>query len=72
MSFEQSNEKLLVGSLDHFGILRLVLSDVERRNALSETMLNALIEEIEKASDDENVRVIIFSAAGPVFVLDMT
>ena len=30
-------------------------------------MLNALIEEIEKASDDENVRVIIFSAAGPVF-----
>ena len=49
------------------GILRLMLNDSDRRNALSEEMLAALADAFDQASDNPDVRVIILAAAGPVF-----
>ena len=49
------------------GILRLTLNDPTRRNALSEAMLMALGVAFDAASTNADVRVIILSAAGPVF-----
>jgi enoyl-CoA hydratase/carnithine racemase len=49
------------------GLRRLVLNNVQRRNALSEEMLVRLQEEIDAAGDNEDVRCVIISARGPVF-----
>ena len=49
------------------GILHLTLNDPNRRNALSEAMLAALGAAFDTASSKPDVRVIILSAAGPVF-----
>ena len=49
------------------GILCLTLDDPKRRNTLSEAMLAALGEAFDAASDNEEVRVIILAASGPVF-----
>lgn len=49
------------------GILRLTLNDSERRNALSEQMIEALTEALKTASLDNDVRVIILAADGPAF-----
>ena len=49
------------------GILCLTLDDPKWRNTLSEAMLAALGEAFDAASDNEEVRVIILAASGPVF-----
>jgi len=48
-------------------ILRLILNDPNRRNALSEEMLAALDVAFDAASANPDVRVVILAAAGPVF-----
>ena len=58
---------ILLHERDDNGILRLILNDVGRRNALSEAMLTQLTEAISKASDDKDVRVVILAAKGPAF-----
>lgn len=49
------------------GVMRLILNDEKRRNALSENMLDALHEKIMNSSENPKVRVVIISAKGPVF-----
>ena len=49
------------------GVLRLTLNDQPRRNALSEGMLEALSEELDAASANADVRVIILAAVGEVY-----
>lgn len=49
------------------GVLLLTLNDPERCNALSETMLLALDDAFEKASNSPDVRVVILAATGSVF-----
>jgi enoyl-CoA hydratase/carnithine racemase len=49
------------------GLLRLVLNNPQRRNALSEEMLARLQEEIDAAGASDDVRCIIIAARGPVF-----
>lgn len=53
--------------LDDDGVLRLILNDVKRRNALSEAMLAALGAAFAQAGQDPKVRVIVLAANGPAF-----
>ena len=49
------------------GVVRLILNDEKRRNALSENMLDALHEKIMDSAENPKIRVVIISAKGPVF-----
>jgi len=49
------------------GILRITLNDPNKRNALSEAMLDGLHASLDAAKEDRNVRVVILNAAGTVF-----
>ena len=49
------------------GVLLLTMNDPNRRNALSEAMLEALSGAFDRASQDPEVRVIVLAATGPVF-----
>ena len=63
-----NNAKVLISStLSADGILCLTLNDPARLNALSEAMLTALDAAFDAASANQNVRVIILAAAGPIF-----
>ena len=48
-------------------VLRLTMNDQKNRNALSEAMMNNLIEELTKAASDKSIRVIIIASNGSVF-----
>ena len=48
-------------------VLRLTLHRPERRNAVTDAMVLALIETIEAAGSDESIRVMVLSAAGDDF-----
>lgn len=62
-----NNENILITQLDEKGILRMVLNDGKRRNPLSEAMLNALLQAINAAGDNREIRVIVLAANGPAF-----
>ena len=49
------------------GIMRLILNDEKRRNALSESMLDILYSKIAASAENSEIRVVIISANGPVF-----
>ena len=53
--------------LDSAGVLRLVLDRPEKRNALDDGMVEAMIGAVESAGQDEAVRVIVVSGAGDHF-----
>ncbi|ALV28443.1 MULTISPECIES: enoyl-CoA hydratase [Pannonibacter] len=57
----------LIGKLLHNGVLRLVLQQPEKMNALSRAMMTALSAELELAAIDPAVRVILLGAEGKVF-----
>jgi enoyl-CoA hydratase/carnithine racemase len=58
---------ILTRELGNDGILRLVLNDSKRRNALSEAMLRKLGAALAEASDISAVRVVVLAARGPAF-----
>ena len=49
------------------GVLRLTLNDPATRNSLSEAMMRELQMALDRAGDEEDVRVIVIAATGPVF-----
>ena len=49
------------------GVLRLTMNDQKNRNALSEAMMNNLVEELTKAASNQSIRVIVIASNGPVF-----
>ncbi|HIA74925.1 MAG TPA: enoyl-CoA hydratase [Dehalococcoidia bacterium] len=49
------------------GVLRLTMNDQKNRNALSEAMMNNLIEELTKATSTKSIRVVIIASIGSVF-----
>ena len=63
----QENSNILITDKSSDGILRLVLNDLQHKNALSEIMINSLIEKINLASSDRSVKVIVIAAIGNVF-----
>lgn len=58
---------ILISDNPRDGVLRLVMDDQKSGNALSEEMMNKLIETIEMASIDDSVKVIILAAEGGIF-----
>jgi len=60
-------EKPLVGTLLHNGVFRIVLQNPEKMNALSRPMMTALSEQLDRAAEDPDVRVILLGAEGKVF-----
>ena len=58
---------ILLKERHEYGIIRLVLNDSKRKNALSNEMIDSIKNEISKISDDKSVNVIIISANGNVF-----
>ena len=63
----QENSNILITDKSSDGILRLILNDLQHKNALSEIMINSLIDEINLASSDKSVKVIVIAAIGNVF-----
>jgi methylglutaconyl-CoA hydratase len=49
------------------GIARIVLDRPERRNALSDAMVQALLDSFAKAQADPNIRAVVLSANGDTF-----
>src|SRR4051812_13759605 len=53
--------------LDSAGVLRLVLDRPQKRNALDDDVVAALIDTVDEAGRDEAVRVILIGGAGDHF-----
>ena len=64
---KDTSEHILLTDLDDNGILRLTLNDIDNKNALSESMMQKLIEAISKASKDNYVKLIVIASTGNVF-----
>ena len=60
-------ENLLLVNSDDNGVLRLTLNDLDNKNALSELMMQKLINAIREASKDKSVKVIVIASGGNVF-----
>ena len=60
-------DKPLLGTLIHQGVLRIVMQQPEKMNALSSQMMAALSAEFASAAENPEVRVILLGAEGKVF-----
>ena len=58
---------ILIKEKSSKGILRLTMNNLDQKNALSENMISILKHELEDASSDQSVRVIVLAANGNVF-----
>ena len=58
---------ILIKEKSNKGILRLTMNNLDQKNALSETMISILKDELEDASTDQSIRVIVLAANGNVF-----
>ena len=58
--------KLIKEKSDH-GVLRLIMNNSDQGNALSESMMSILMDEIKGASSDQSIKVIVIAANGNVF-----
>ena len=63
----KENSKILIKESCDNGVLRLVMNNLDQKNALSENMMNILIDEIKAASSDPSIKVIVLAANGNVF-----
>ena len=61
------NNDIIKTSLDPSGILRICLNNPNNHNALSNEMMNKILSELNEASVDKKIRVVIISAEGPTF-----
>ena len=56
-----------LGVINHDGIKRIILSQPQKRNALSEAMMAELAAALGEAEKDSQTRAIVLAAEGPVF-----
>ena len=59
--------KILIKEKSDKGVLRLVMNNLDYKNALSKKMMSMLRDEIESASSDKSIKVIVLAAKGNVF-----
>ena len=59
--------KILIKEKSDKGVLRLVMNNLDYKNALSSKMMGMLRDEIESASSDKSIKVIVLAAKGNVF-----
>ena len=62
----KKNSKI-IKEISREGILRLTMNNLDQKNALSESMISILKDELEDASTDQSIRVIVLAANGNVF-----
>jgi enoyl-CoA hydratase/carnithine racemase len=60
------NQPVLLEALQD-GVLRLTLNRPTARNALSVGLMAALLQALERAGSDRQVRIVVIAAAGPAF-----
>ncbi|MGE2726115.1 enoyl-CoA hydratase [Mycolicibacterium pulveris] len=60
-------EPLVLHDRDERGVVTLTLNRPQTFNALSEAMLDALSEAVDRVADDEAVRAVVLGAAGKAF-----
>ena len=63
----KENIKILIKEKSDEGILRLIMNNSDQGNALSESMMSILMDEIKGASSDQSIKVIVLAAHGNVF-----
>ena len=63
----QKNSKLIIKEKSDEGVLRLVMNNLDQKNALSQSMMSILIDEIKTTSLDQSIKVIVIAANGNVF-----
>jgi enoyl-CoA hydratase/carnithine racemase len=63
----EENLKILIKEKSDKGILRLIMNNLDQKNALSENMMSILMDEIKGASSDQSIKVIVIAAKGNVF-----
>ena len=59
--------KILIKEEFGNGILRLTINNLDQKNALSESMIQILTDELEAAASNQSIRVIVLAANGNVF-----
>ena len=64
---KESSENILLIECNDDGILRLTLNDLDNKNALSELMMQKLINAITESSKDNSIKVIVIASTGNVF-----
>ena len=64
---KESIDNILLIDSNVNGIVRLTLNDLDNKNALSELMMQKLINAITKASEDKSVKVVVIASTGNVF-----
>ncbi len=57
----------IINEISSEGILRLTINNLDQNNALSENMIQILIDELEAAASNQSIRVIVLAANGNVF-----
>ena len=60
-------KNIVLIDFNDIGVLRLTLNDPDNKNALSEFMMQKLINAITEASKDNSVKVIVIASTGNVF-----
>ena len=63
----KENLKILIKEKSDKGVLRLIMSNLDHKNALSSNMMSILMDEIKDASSDKSIKVIVLAAEGNVF-----
>ena len=63
----KENIKILIKENSDKGVMRLVMNNLDQKNALSENMMSILMDEIKAASSDQSIKVIVLAANGNVF-----
>ena len=63
----KKDSEILIKEMSSNGVLRLTMNNLDHKNALSESMMSVLSNEIKNASTDKSIRVIVLSANGNVF-----
>ena len=61
------NLKVLIKEKSKKGVLRLVMNNLDYKNALSNQMMSILEDEIKEASANKSIKVIVLAAKGNVF-----
>ena len=55
----KENSKILIKEKSDRGVLRFLMNNLDQKNALSESMMNILMDEIKGASYDKSIKVMV-------------
>ena len=62
-----NNSEILIQDKSSNGVLRLIMNDPSSKNSLSENMMSSLLDSLDNASKDKDIKVVIIASNGDVF-----